>query len=144
MRQQRVETAHREGGVLRRKPLWILPAFLGGDKELASSGMASRNLSGTLCSLPPLSTQPAGVLWGTWSRECSGTWGQPWTMITLCLGMGAKDSKGWGRVPAFPQNLLIQSLSHLSWWCQGREFSAGTGALFWTLWLFSHPTAGEG
>lgn len=78
LRQQRVETAHWEGGLIRRKSLWILPAFLGGDKELASSAMASRNLSGDPLFPPnslPLSTQPAEVLWGTWSRECSSACG---------------------------------------------------------------------
>lgn len=103
LRQQRVETAHREGGVLRRKPLWILPAFLGGDKELASSGMASRNLSRTLCCLPtPSLLFPRSQL-GSWGGHGAGNAPVPGDNPGLwshCLGMGAKGSKG--RVPPFP------------------------------------------
>lgn len=40
---QRVAELRGEGGVLRRKPLRILPAFLGGDRDLASNRLGSRN-----------------------------------------------------------------------------------------------------
>lgn len=40
-----MDKLRRERGVLKRKPLWILPAFLGGDRELASSRLGSRNCS---------------------------------------------------------------------------------------------------